>query len=144
MIALFPGSFDPFTKGHANIVERTLPLFDKLIIGIGYNPSKTGLFTPEERKLKIERYYQDNPRVEVVIYKGLTTDCAEKVGAHYLIRAVRSNTDVDMERQIAEVNKKISGVETLVFFSDSELSSISSSVVRELLSFGKDVSEFLP
>ena len=142
--AIFPGSFDPFTKGHYNIVERALPLFDRLIIGIGRNTTKATLYTPEERQQQIEILFVNEPRIEVRIYDMLTADFAQEVGATYILRGVRTIADFEYERTIAEVNKRLINIETVLLFADSETATISSSLVRELKAFGKDISDFLP
>lgn len=143
-IALFPGSFDPFTKGHDDIVRRALTLVDKIIIGIGINENKRTMFTPEERLLMIKTLYKDNPHVDVQCYKGLTVDFAKEIQATCLLRSLRSVKDYEYELSIAEVNKELSGIETLILFTNPQLAHISSSVVRELIHFGKDVQTFLP
>lgn len=143
-IALFPGSFDPFTKGHQNIVERALPLFDRLVIGIGRNTTKQTLYTPEERQQQIAALFTNEPRIEVRIYDVLTVDFAKSVGAQYVLRGVRTMADFEYERTIADVNKRLAGLETVLLFADTDTASISSSLVRELKAFGKDVTDFLP
>ena len=143
-IALFPGSFDPFTKGHQNIVERALPLFDRLVIGIGRNTTKQTLYTPEERQQQIAALFANEPRIEVRIYDVLTVDFAKSVGAQYVLRGVRTMSDFEYERTIADVNKRLAGLETVLLFADADTASISSSLVRELKAFGKDVTDFLP
>ncbi|MBP7965275.1 MAG: pantetheine-phosphate adenylyltransferase [Paludibacteraceae bacterium] len=143
-IAIFPGSFDPFTRGHYNIVERGLPLFDRLIIGIGRNTTKSALYTLEERQQQIEILFANEPRIEVRIYDVLTADFAQQVGANYILRGVRTVADFEYERTIAEVNKRLIHIETVLLFADTETATISSSLVRELKAFGKDVTDFLP
>lgn len=143
-IALFPGSFDPFTKGHQNIVERALPLFDRLVIGIGRNTTKQTLYTPEERQQQIAALFANESRIEVRIYDVLTVDFAKSVGAQYVLRGVRTMADFEYERTIADVNKRLAGLETVLLFADADTASISSSLVRELKAFGKDVTDFLP
>lgn len=143
-IALFPGSFDPFTKGHQNIVERALPLFDRLVIGIGRNTTKQTLYTPKERQQQIAALFANEPRIEVRIYDVLTVDFAKSVGAQYVLRGVRTMADFEYERTIADVNKRLAGLETVLLFADADTASISSSLVRELKAFGKDVTDFLP
>lgn len=143
-IAIFPGSFDPFTKGHQNIVERGLPLFDRLVIGVGRNTTKQTLYTPEERQQQIAALFASEPRIEVRIYDVLTVDFAKSVGAQYVLRGVRSMVDFEYERTMADVNKRLAGLETVLLFADADTASISSSLVRELKAFGKDVTDFLP
>lgn len=144
MTVLFPGSFDPFTKGHADIVDRTLAFADRVVVAIGVHPTKKGVLTPEQRLTAIQRVYKDNPDVEVVVYEGLTTDLASRLGVDAIVRGVRDVTDFEYERNIAEVNRRLTGIETILLFTDPAHASLSSSVVRELMSYGKDVSPFLP
>lgn len=143
-IALFPGSFDPFTVGHADIVRRVLPLFDRLIIAVGINPSKHGEQTAVQRVESIATLYRKEPRIEVRSYSSLTVDFASECGALYIVRGVRSPIDFEYERNMAEVNRRLSGVETVILCADPALAHISSSLVRELEAFGRDVSEYLP
>ena len=143
-VAIFPGSFDPFTIGHASIVERGLPLFDEIVIGVGLNESKRALYPPSERVAAISRLYADEPRVRVESYDDLTIDFAHRVGARFILRGLRSVKDFEYERDIANMNHRLSGIETVLLFTEPHYSSVSSSVVRELIAFGKDVSDFLP
>lgn len=144
-IALFPGSFDPFTKGHKNIVERTLQsVADTVIIAIGNNCEKKCMQTVEERVESIQRVFKGNEKVRVVAYEGLTIEFAKSVNAGFIVRGVRSIKDFEYEREIADVNRKLSGIETILLYTEPEYASISSSLVRELKSYGKDVSQFLP
>lgn len=144
MTGIFTGSFDPFTIGHDDIVRRALPLFDHIVIGIGVNEHKKYAQTTEERIENISRLYAEEPKIEVKAYGDLTVDFAKREGAHYIIKGVRSMKDFEYEREQAEINRRIGGVETLLLFADPQLASISSSMVRELMHFGRDVSEFLP
>ena len=144
-IALFPGSFNPFTKGHKNIVERTLQsVADTVIIAIGNNCEKKCMQTVEERVESIQRVFKGNEKVRVMAYEGLTIDFAKSVNADFIVRGVRSIKDFEYEREIADVNRKLSGIETILLYTEPEYASISSSIVRELKSYGKDVSHFLP
>lgn len=143
-IAVFPGSFDPFTIGHASIVTRGLPLFDEIVIGVGINESKRSLFSHEERVQAICEHYRNEPKVRVVSYNDLTIDLARREGAKFILRGLRSVKDFEYERDIANMNHRLSGIETILLFTEPQFSSISSSVVRELIAFGKDVTEFLP
>ena len=143
-VALFPGSFDPFTRGHQAIVERALPMFDKLVIAIGVNRAKKGWMPVEERLERLRELYDNESRVEVVTYETLTMDLAAQYGAKYILRGVRSVTDFEYERTIADANRRIAGLETIFLISDAETSHISSSLVRELASFGRDISDLLP
>ena len=144
MTGIFTGSFDPFTIGHDDIVRRALPLFDRIVIGIGVNEHKKYAQTTEERIENISRLYAEEPKIEVKAYGDLTVDFAKREGAHYIIKGVRSMKDFEYELEQAEINRRIGGVETLLLFADPQLASISSSMVRELMHFGRDVSEFLP
>lgn len=144
-VALFAGSFDPFTRGHQNLVDRALAsVADEVVVAIGINNEKKHTFTLEERMEAIRRIYQNEPRVRVEAYEGLTTDFAKKVGAHFLLRGVRSMKDFEFERDMADVNQRLAGIETLILFSDPSLSFVSSSIVRELISHHQDVTAFLP
>ena len=142
--AIFPGTFDPFTVGHASIVERGLPLFDRIVIGVGVNDNKRTLYTNEQRVRNIQEIYANEPRVKVVAYDDLTVDLAKREGAGFILRGIRSVKDFEYERDIAAMNERLAGVETVLLFTEPQFQSISSSVVRELLRFGKDVTEFLP
>lgn len=141
---LFVGSFDPFTIGHDSIVRRALPLFDHIIIGVGVNERKKYMLNAEERVRRIKRLYADNPKIEVKAYSDLTIDFARREQATYIIKGVRSVKDFEYEREQADVNRLLSGVETIFLYAEPQLSSISSTMVRELQHFGRDISEFLP
>lgn len=141
---LFVGSFDPFTIGHASIVRRALPLFDHIIIGVGVNERKKYMLSAEERVMRIKCLYADNPKIEVKAYSDLTIDFARREQATYIIKGVRSVKDFEYEREQADVNRLLSGVETIFLYAEPQLSSISSTMVRELQHFGRDISEFLP
>ena len=143
-IAIFPGSFDPFTIGHASIVRRGLEIFDKIVIGVGDNTNKRSFLTPEERVAAIEKVYASEARVKVVAYDDLTADLARREQARFVLRGIRSVKDFEYERDIAGINHRLSGVETVLLFTEPHYADISSTIVRELLAFGKDVSEFLP
>ena len=142
--AIFPGSFDPFTLGHYSIVKRTLAFMDEVIVGIGINEDKRCLMSVEKRVESIRKLYVDEPRVKVLAYSGLTVDFAHEQGAGVIIRGIRTVKDFEYEESIADINRKLSGVETVFLFTEPDLASVSSSVVRELLHYGKDVSAFLP
>ena len=144
---VFVGSFNPFTIGHDSIVRRALPLFDRMVIGVvGDHVGKPGLPSTESRIQAIRQLYAGEPRIEVLPYYGLAVDFARSVGAHFIVKGVRSAKDFEYEREQADINRQISGgqVETLLLYSEPELSSVSSSMVRELQHFGVDVSPFLP
>ena len=142
--AIFPGTFDPFTIGHASIVSRALTFIDEIIIAIGINESKHTHFPLEKRERMIREYYKDNPRIRVRTYDGLTTDFAREAGAGLIVRGIRTVHDFEYEETIADINRKLTGIETILLFTEPELTCVSSTIVRELLSFKKDVSRFLP
>lgn len=142
--ALFAGSFDPFTRGHQSIVDRTLAIADEVVIGIGVNQGKKPMFTLEQRMEMIREVYADKPNVKVESYSGLTTDFAQSIGATFLVRGVRSIMDFEAEKNIADVNRKLTGIETVLLITEPEFACVSSSIVRELMSYGRDVTEFLP
>ena len=142
--AIFPGSFDPFTKGHHDIVVRALNLFDEMIIGVGKNYSKRETFPLDERIATIDQYFAAEPRVKVMAYEGLTVDFATEQQAQFIVRGVRSVQDFEYERNIAEVNKQLSGIETILLYTRPEYAHISSTLVRDLHSHGKDISAYLP
>ena len=145
MKALFAGSFNPFTIGHESIVKRTLCFADEVVIAIGINNAKENPKTETEERIQtIRSYFTDEPRVTVLAYEGLTVDFARQVQADVMVRGVRSVKDFEYEREMADVNRKISGMETILLFSEPELSAVSSSIVRELKSHGKNISKFLP
>lgn len=143
-IAFFAGSFDPFTIGHASIVQRALGLFDEIVVGVGINPLKTSAEEAERRAKHIVRLYENEPRIVVSTYSGLTVDAARDSGATCLLRGVRSVKDFEYERDMADINRQLSGLETVLLYSLPEYSAVSSSMVRELQAFGKDVSRYLP
>lgn len=141
---IFTGSFDPYTIGHDNILRRALPLFDRIIIGIGVNEQKKYMLPADMRKKKIQELYRNEPRITVKTYNDLTIDFAKREMAQYIIKGVRSVKDFEYEREMAEANYRLSGIDTLLLFADPSLAFLSSSMVRELIHFGKDVREFLP
>ena len=138
-IALFAGSFNPFTIGHADIVERGLAMFDEVVIAIGENQDKPSADI-DVRVQTIRNIYKDNARVRVEVYHSLTVDYAKQIGACALLRGVRSVADFEYERQMADANRALAGIETVVLFTRSELGYISSSLVRDLIKHGADVS----
>ena len=142
--AIFPGSFDPFTIGHHDIVLRGLQLFDEIIIGIGHNISKRDAFPLEERLAAIQSAFKSEPRVKVMAYDGLTVDFAAQQQAQFILRGVRSVQDFEYERNIAEANKQLSGIETVLLYTRPEYAHISSTLLRDLHSHGKDISPYLP
>lgn len=143
-IALFAGTFAPYTVGHHSIATRALAMFDKIIIAVGYNSKKGSQGDTAERVESIARIYADEPRIEVAAYEGLTADFAKERGACCLLRGVRSVKDFEYERDLADLNREISGLETVILPCEPQYAAISSSAVRELMSYGKDASKFLP
>jgi len=139
MKLLFPGSFDPFTVGHADIVSRALRLADHVVVAVGVNSGKKPMFTPDERIEAISRYYEGNDRVSVIAYDGLTIKAARETGADAILRGVRSNADYEMERNLADINRALDGTETIIMVTSPEYQHISSSMVRELIGFGHPV-----
>ena len=144
MTGIFTGSFDPYTIGHDDILHRALPLFDRIVIGIGVNERKSYMQSAEERMKTIKAIYADEPKVEVKTYNDLTIDFARRENASYIIKGVRSVKDFEYERDQADINRELSGIETLLLYADPRYSAVSSSMVRELIHFGQDVSRFLP
>lgn len=142
--AIFPGTFDPFTIGHDALVRRALSLVDNIYIAIGINTGKRTMLSLEERMERITALYKDEPRIHVVSYDGLTTDFAQSIGAKFIIRGVRSAIDFEYERNIADVNRMLTGIDTVLLISEPQYAAISSSIVRELAHFGKDISPYLP
>ena len=143
-IAIFPGSFDPFTVGHYDIVKRGLNIFDKIIIGIGRNSTQKETFPIREREEAIRKIFADEPRVSVAIYDCLTVDFAKEQDAQFILRGMRCIGDFEYERNMAEANKQLAGVETIILYTRPEYAHISSTLVRDLYSYGKDVSAFVP
>lgn len=144
-IAVFPGTFDPITKGHVDIVDRGSLMFDKVIVAMGVNTKKTTLFTLENRIAWIKEAFAHNPKVEVDFYEGLTVDFCKKVGAKFLLRGLRNGSDFDYESHIAQLNKALyEDIETVFILSSPELSYISSTLVRDLIIHKGNYSKFLP
>ncbi len=143
-IAVFPGSFDPITIGHVNIVERALPLFDKVVVAMGVNTTKKYMFPVEQRLAWLKATFASQPTVEVIGFEGLTADLCKRLGATYVIRGLRNSTDHGNERSIALMNMVIGNVDTLFLPSRPEHAHISSTIVRELIANKADVSAFVP
>ena len=144
-IALFPGSFDPFTKGHYDIVIRGLSLFDEIMIAIGHNTQKERYFKLELMVEKIKETFAENERVKVLVYNELTAELAQKKGAKYLLRGLRNTTDFEYENTISQVNRHLnSELETVFLITSPEFAALSSSIIREVHKYGGDVSELLP
>ncbi|MCL2596621.1 MAG: pantetheine-phosphate adenylyltransferase [Paludibacter sp.] len=142
--AIFPGTFDPFTIGHYSVVCRGLGLFDEIIVAIGTNQTKNTMFPLSERIKIIQQTFSAEPRVSVEKYDCMTIDFAKQLNANYILRGIRSVSDFEYEHSIADANRKLTGIETVILLTEYEYAYISSSVVRDLLHYGKDISAFLP
>lgn len=144
-IALFPGTFDPITIGHQDIIDRSLPLFDKLYIGIGRNINKVPMFSEEQRAGWIREIYKDNPKVEALIYDGLTIRACQQVGANFILRGIRYVNDFEYEKAIADMNRSLDkNIETIFLTCLPQYTSVASTLVRDVLKNGGDVLQFLP
>lgn len=143
--AIFPGSFNPYTIGHDDICRRGLEIFDRIVVVVGYNINKSeGYDKAVERAKQIEAIYADEPRIIAKAWGGLTVDLARQLDACAILRGVRSVADFEYERTLADTNRHLSGIQTVMLFSSSELAYVSSSMVRELIAHGKDVTDYLP
>lgn len=143
--AVFPGSFDPITTGHIDIVYRALPLFDRIVVAIGINENKKTLFSLEQRLQWLEDVFRDDEQITVDYFQGLTVDYCKKIGAHFLVRGLRSASDFDYEKTISQVNTTIGeDLETVFLISQPKYSHISSTIVREIIKAGGDAAQFLP
>lgn len=143
-ICLFPGTFDPVTLGHTDIIDRALPLFDRLVIGIGKNVNKDPMFTDVQRLEWLKSIYKHNDKVEALLYEGLTVDCCKKIGAKFILRGIRYVNDFEYEKAIADMNRSIENVETIFLTCLPQFTSVASTLVRDVLKNGGDVSKFLP
>lgn len=144
-IALFPGSFDPVTKAHVDIVRRSLGLFDKVYIGIGVNSSKQGFLSVEKREQLLRAVFETEPKIHVVAYEGLTVNFCKSIGAAYMIRGIRTVSDFEYEKAIAQMNHALDpDIESIFIVSKPGYSSISSTIVREVMRHNGDVSQFIP
>lgn len=143
-ICLFPGTFDPVTLGHTDIIDRALPLFDKLVVGIGKNVNKHPMFSDVQRLDWLKTIYKDNDKVEALLYEGLTVDCCKKIGAKFILRGIRYVNDFEYEKAIADMNRSIENVETVFLTCLPQFTSVASTLVRDVLKNGGDVSKFLP
>ncbi len=144
-ICLFPGTFDPVTLGHIDIIDRALPLFDKLVIGIGRNVNKVPMFSEEQRLLWIKEIYKGNPKVDAVVYDGLTVDCCKQAGANFILRGIRYVNDFEYEKAIADMNRSLDGhIDTVFLTCLPQFTSVASTLVRDVLKNGGNVSQFLP
>lgn len=143
-IAVFPGSFDPITLGHHDIIKRSLGLFDKIIVAIGVNAEKKYMFPLEERLRFIRESFKDEPQVEVTTYEGLTIDLCKRVGAEFILRGLRNPADFEFEKAIAHTNRELSQIETVFLLTSANTSYISSSIVRDVLRNGGDYTILVP
>ena len=144
-IALFPGSFDPVTKAHVDIVKRSLSLFDKVYIGIGVNSSKTGLLSIEKREQMLRAVFKNESKIHIIAYEGLTVNFCKSIGADYMIRGIRTVSDFEYEKAIAQMNHAlVPEIESIFIVSKPGYSSISSTIVREVMRHNGDVSQFIP
>ncbi|MBW6492042.1 MAG: pantetheine-phosphate adenylyltransferase [Lentimicrobium sp.] len=143
--AMFPGSFDPITRGHENIIRRALPLFDEIIVAVGINIEKKGYFSVEDRMKWITKVFEGEPKIKVLSYSGLTVDFCREISAGYLLRGLRTSADFEFERTVGQVNKKLNpSIETVFLLTTPEYTSINSSIVRDVYKNGGDVSLFIP
>ncbi len=143
--AVFPGSFDPITRGHENVIRRAMPLFDEIYVALGVNSEKKSYFTIGQRLDFIRQVFADAPQIKVVQYEGLTVEFCKKMGARYLLRGLRTSADFEFERSIGQINKKLyPEIETVFFLTDPQFTSLNSSIVRDILRHGGDVSMFVP
>jgi len=144
-ICLFPGTFDPVTLGHIDIINRSLPLFDKVVVGIGINASKNPMFTADQRKLWFDEIYKDQPKVEVATYDGLTIKFCQAIGAHFILRGIRYVSDFEYEKTIADANRTMDRtIETIFLTGEPKYTSVASTIVRDIIRNGGDASPFLP
>ena len=144
-IALFPGTFDPVTFGHIDIIERALPLFDKLYVGIGLNSNKAPMFSDQQRKLWLQEIFKEESNIKVVVYEGLTVECCKKVKANYVVRGIRYVNDFEYEKAIADMNRTLDeNIETVFLTCLPKYTSVASTLVRDVIRNGGDVSQFVP
>lgn len=144
-ICLFPGTFDPVTLGHIDIINRSLGLFDKVVIGIGKNANKTPMFADEKRLGWIREIYKNEPKVEALIYEGLTAECCRKIGAKFILRGIRYVNDFEYEKAIADMNRSLDPtIETIFLTCLPQYTSVASTLVRDVIRNGGDVTQFLP
>ena len=144
-ICLFPGTFDPVTLGHVDILNRALPLFDKIVIGIGINATKAPMFSPEQRMQWFQEIYKDESRIEINIYEGLTVSFCKQIGAKFILRGIRFVSDFEYEKTIADANRTLDkNIETIFLTGEPQYTSVASTIVRDILKHGGDASPFLP
>jgi pantetheine-phosphate adenylyltransferase len=143
--AVFPGSFDPITRGHESILRRALPLFDEIVVGIGNNTNKHYYFSEDRRERFIRKVFEGEPKIKVMAYSGLTINFCKEIGANYILRGLRTSADYEFERAIAQMNQHMAPeIETIFLVSDPSLSHISSTIVRDILLYNGDVTKFVP
>ncbi|MBL0133818.1 MAG: pantetheine-phosphate adenylyltransferase [Chitinophagaceae bacterium] len=144
-ICLFPGTFDPVTLGHTDIIDRALPLFDKIVVGIGLNAAKAPMFSPDQRLEWIEDIYKHEPKVSGAIYEGLTVDYCKRIGAHFILRGIRYVSDFEYEKTIADANRTLDKhIETVFLTGEPKYTSVASTIVRDIIRNGGNASPFLP
>src|ERR1051325_5051710 len=144
-ICLFPGTFDPITLGHVDIIDRAKPLFDKIIVGVGLNASKVPMFSPEQRMQWINEIYKDEPKVEGAVYEGLTVEFCKQIKAKFILRGIRYVSDFEYEKTIADANRTMDKtIETIFLTGEPKYTSVASTIVRDILRNGGDASHFLP
>src|SRR6476646_4410298 len=144
-ICLFPGTFDPVTLGHTDIINRALPLFDRFVIGIGRNVNKEPMFSEEKRLTWLREIYKDNPKVEALAYDGLTVECCKRIGANFVLRGIRYVNDFEYEKAIADMNRSLDpNVETIFLTCLPQFTSVASTLVRDVIRNGGDATPFLP
>ena len=142
--AVFPGSFDPLTLGHEDIIKRAIPLFHEIVIAIGVNSEKKYMFSLEERKRFIEETFKNEPKISVITYEGLTIDLCHKENAQFILRGLRNPADFEFEKAIAQTNRKLSNIETVFLLTSADTAYISSSIVRDVYRHGGDITSFVP
>jgi pantetheine-phosphate adenylyltransferase len=142
--AIFPGSFDPFTIGHENVVVRALDLFDEIVIAVGYNSNKADFFPVDTRMAWIKSVFENESRISVDKYEGLTVEFAQEIGATHILRGIRTSADFEYERAIAQVNKLMTGIDSVFLLTTPEHTPVNSSIVRDIIKHGGDASQFLP
>ncbi len=143
-IAFYPGTFDPFTIGHQSLVNRALRIFDKIIIAVGINEAKKCLYTTKQRVDMITNLYADNPHIKVIDYDGLTVTAAQNARATAILRGIRSTIDFEYEKSIADINRDIAGIETVLLYTEPAYAHISSSIIRELIRLNQPITQFIP
>lgn len=144
-ICLFPGTFDPVTLGHTDIINRSLQLYDKLVIGIGKNTNKAAMYSPEQRLSWLKEIYKNEPKVDAMVYEGLTVDCCKTIGAKFILRGIRYVSDFEYEKAIADMNRSLDPtIETIFLTCLPKFTSVASTLVRDVIRNGGNVSQFLP